>query len=456
MVHYAARVIPRHAAARLRDALADRPVVLLHGARQAGKTTLVRALAGTDHPARYVTFDALSALSAARGDPAGFLAGIEGPVVLDEVQRVPDLFVAIKAAVDRERQPGRFLLTGSANVLLVPRLSESLVGRMEIVPLWPFSQGEIGGIVEGFIDAAFGEAPPAGGPAAGGVALAERILRGGFPEAVSIGSSDRRAAWFDAYLTTILGRDVRDLANIERVTELPRLLALVAARPGALLNYAELGRSAGLAQSTLKRYFALLEAVFLVRTLRPWHANIGKRMVKMPKVLVCDSGLAAHVMGIDDTRLAQDRTIFGGLLEGFVAMELTKQIGWSSAAPALYHFRTHQGDEVDLVLERRSGALVGIEVKSAATVTGADFKGLRALAEAAGRRFHRGLVLYTGTEVVPFGSRLHAVPVDVLWHWGARPAAAPSRARRRTGTRRGAARPAHSGCPAGQRRRAPW
>ena len=257
-------------------------------------------------------------------------------MVLDEVQRVPDLFVAIKAAVDRDRAPGRFLLTGSANVLLVPRL-----------------------------------------------------------------------------------------------------LALVAARPMALLNYAELVRSAGLTQSTLKRYFALLEAVFLVSTLRPWHANIGKRMVKTPKVLLCDSGLAAHLMGIDGARIAQDRALLGGLLEGFVAMEITKQIGWSRAAPAPYHFRTHEGDEVDLVLERRSGALVGIEVKSAATVTGSDFKGLRALAQAAGRRFHRGVVLYTGTEVVPFGPKLHALPIEALWRWGARRAAVPSAGvRRRSVVRR--------------------
>jgi uncharacterized protein len=424
-------VIVRHTTARLREALADRPVVLVHGARQAGKTTLVRAFALADHPARYVTFDALTALSAARGDPAGFLAGIDGPVVLDEVQRVPDLFLAIKAAVDHERRPGRFLLTGSANVLLVPRLSESLAGRMEIVTLWPFSQGEMEGVVEGFVDAAFGDAPPALGAAAGSGALAERVLRGGFPEAVALKSADRRNAWFDAYLTTILGRDVRDLANIEGLTELPRLLALVAARPMALLNYAELVRSAGLAQSTLKRYFALLEAVFLVRTLRPWHANIGKRLVKAPKVLLCDSGLTAYLMGIDGTRVAQDRALFGGLLESFVAMELTKQIGWNATRPALYHFRTHEGDEVDLVLERRSGALVGIEVKSAASVTGADFKGLHALAQAAGRRFHRGIVLYTGTEVVPFGPRLHAMPIEALWRWNARPVAAPSRNRRR-------------------------
>src|SRR3972149_1436701 len=201
-------MIPRHAAARLRKALADRPVVFLQRARQTGKTTLACALAAAAPPARYVSFDTLTTLSAARGDPAGFLAGIEGPVVLDEVQRVPDLFVAIKAAVDRDRDPGRFLLTGSANVLLVPRLSESLAGR--------------GGV--GTLGAVSGGAAPPLGEGAGGVAPAERVLRGGFPEAVAMGSAERRSAWFDAYLTTILGRDVRDLANIEGLTGWPGLL----------------------------------------------------------------------------------------------------------------------------------------------------------------------------------------------------------------------------------------
>lgn len=417
-------MIRRHATTRLREAMKDRPVVLLHGARQTGKTTLVRALADARHPSRYVTFDGLTELAAARNDPEGFLAGLDGPIVLDEVQRVPELFVAIKAAVDRKREPGRFLLTGSANVLFLPRLSESLAGRMEIVPLWPFSQGEIEGAVEGFVDAAFGPAVPALSILGGRTPLTERVLRGGFPEAVTIKPAHRRAAWFDSYLTTILGRDVRDLANIEGLTDLPRLLSLVAARPATLLNYSELARSAALPQSTLKRYFALLEAVFLVRTLPPWHTNLGKRMVKSPKVLLCDSGLAAHLMGVDIPRLAQDRTLLGGLLETFVAMELTKQITWSTAAPALHHFRTHTGAEVDFILERRSGAVVGIEVKSASAVTGGDFKGLHALAEVAGRRFHRGIVLYAGTEVVPFGPRLHAMPIDALWRWGAKRARA--------------------------------
>lgn len=415
-------MLARHATHRLRTALADRPVVLLHGARQTGKTTLVRAVA-EELGARYVTLDDLTMLAAARADAAGFLAGFTQPLVLDEVQRAPELLLAIKAAVDRQRTPGRFLLTGSANVLLLPRVAESLAGRMEIVNLWPFSQGEIEGAIEGFIDAVFADEPPVLGRSASSARLTDRVVRGGYPEAFPIESAERRHAWFDGYVTTILQRDVRDLARIEGLTELPRLLSVLASRPMAQLNFADLSRGTGLPQTTLKRYFALLETVFLVRLLPPWYANIGKRLVKTPKVLLADTGLAAHLMGIDETRMAQDRALLGGLLESFVTMELVKQAGWSVDPPALYHFRTHEGDEVDLVLERRGGALVGIEVKSAATVTAADFKGLRALAEVAGRRLRRGIVLYTGAEVVPFGARFLALPVEALWRWRGQPGA---------------------------------
>jgi len=292
---------------------------------------------------------------------------------------------------------------------------ELRLGAALIHHLGPFSQGEIEGFVEGFIDAAFGDALPALGPASSSTRLTARVLRGGYPEVFLIESAERRRAWFDAYVTTILQRDVRDLARIEGLTELPRLLALLAARPMAQLNYADLSRGSGLPQSTLKRYFALLETVFLVRLLPPWYANIGKRLVKTPRVLLTDTGLAAHLAGSDEARVAHDRGLLGGLLESFVAMKLVKQVGWSADPPELYHFRTHEGDEVDLVLERRGGALVGIEVKSAATVTAADFKGLRGLAEIAGRRWRRGIVLYTGAEIVPFGAGLFALPREALW-----------------------------------------
>jgi len=415
----AENVIPRHVATRLRKALSDRPVVLLQGARQSGKTTLARTLAENDYPAHYVTLDGLTALAAARSDPEGFLAGLEGPVVIDEVQRAPELFLATKAEVDRARRPGRFLLTGSANVLL-PTLAEMLVGRMEVVTLWPFSQGEMDGTCDSFVDAVFDDGPPAPERLGAATPLLERLLRGGYPEATIADSPARRGAWFDRYLATLLARDVRDLARIEGLADLPRLLALIAARPMSVLNLAELARTSRLRDTTLKRYFALLEAVFLVRTIPPWHGNLGKRLVKTPKVLLTDSGLAAHLMGLDATRLERDRSLLGGLLEGFVAMEIVKQLGWSQAAPALLHFRTHAGHEVDLVLERRSGEVVGIEVKSAASVTAADLQGLRALETATGPRFHRGVVLYTGREVIPFGPRLHAVPLEALWSCSSR------------------------------------
>jgi predicted AAA+ superfamily ATPase len=419
-------MLPRNVHERLRVAQADRSVVLLNGARQVGKSTLAQMLAA-ESGARYLTLDDATVAAAARSDAAGFVGAESSPVVLDEVQRAPDLFLAIKASVDKDRRPGRFLLTGSANVLLLPQLADALVGRMEIITLWPLSQGEITGRVEGFVDALFGPTVPAAAPVtsrgAHGRSLIDRVLHGGYPEAIATVSDDRRSAWFSAYVTTLLARDVRELARIDTLTDLPRLVSLVATRPMALLNHAELARSVGLPQTTLKRYISLLQTVFLIRTLPPWHGNLGKRLVKTPKVLFTDVGVAAHLMGLDRVRLQSDRPLLGGLLESFVVMEIEKQIGWSMTTPAMYHFRSHAGDEVDLVLEHRSGTIAGIEVKSAATVTSSDFKGLRTLSDAVGPKFHRGIVLYTGGEVVPFGPRLFAVPVEALWQWGSRSSA---------------------------------
>jgi predicted AAA+ superfamily ATPase len=413
-------MLARHLTTAILGALGDRPVVMLHGARQTGKTTLARTLTESHHPARYFTFDDASVLAAAQSDPAGFLAGLGGPVVLDEVQRAPELFVAIKASVDRDRRPGRFLLTGSANVLVVPQLCESLAGRMEILTLWPFSQGEIHSAADTFIDAVFADRLPRA--VAGRVDrqdLVDRITTGGYPEVVSTIAPARRSAWFGSYVTAILQRDVRDMANIADLTALPRLLALIASRPMSVLNAADLARSLGLPQTTLKRYLALLRATFLVRLLPPWFVNIGKRLGKSPKVFLDDTGLASHLAGLDRTRLETDPTLLGGLLESFIVMELQKQAGWSHVTPGLFHFRSHDGREVDIVLEAPDGRVVGIEVKAAATVRSADFNGLRLLTEAAGRRFHRGIVLHTGHELVPFGEALHAVPVNAVWDWAA-------------------------------------
>jgi predicted AAA+ superfamily ATPase len=412
---YISAMIQRNIYDPLLRALEDSPVVLLNGPRQAGKTTLVRDLIAGAHPARYMTLDDPVVLAAVHADAAGFIAGLDGPVVLDEIQRAPGIFVAIKAAVDRKRTPGRFLLTGSANVLLLPKVSESLAGRMEILTLWPLSQGEIEGVKESFVDAAFGTGTVSVSKASSAANILQRALRGGYPEVQRRPDEDRRRAWFGSYITTILQRDVRDIANIEGLTELPRLLALLAARSASLQNFAELSRSSTIPQSTLKRYLTLLESTYLVQTVRPWSGNLSHRLVKSPKLMLTDTGLMALLAGLSAERLALDGVLKGPLLENFVAMELCKQISWSRTRPELYHFRTQTSQEVDLVLEGPGGMIVGIEVKASSSVGPDDFKGLRVLASELGRKFHRGFVLYSGAEVVPFTANLQAVPISALW-----------------------------------------
>jgi predicted AAA+ superfamily ATPase len=287
---------------------------------------------------------------------------------------------------------------------------------MEILTLWPLSQGEIEGLREGFVDAVFaGALSTTTEEVMGRGELAKRILQGGYPEVHLRETQERRSAWFNSYLTTILQRDVRDLANIEGLTTLPRLLALLAARVMGLMNVAEIARSSALPLSTLQRYLTLLETTFLIQRLPAWYGNLGKRLVKAPKLLLGDTGLAAHVMGVDAERLTRDLGLFGPLLENFVAMELHKQSAWSRTQPRMFHYRTQTGQEVDLVLEDKAGRIVGIEIKASATVGAQDFKGLRGLAEAVGKRFRCGVVLYAGSTAIPFGSALHALPLSALW-----------------------------------------
>lgn len=403
----------RNISSTVKEALRDSPVTLIHGARQTGKTTLAQQFS---RDRRYLTLDDLTVLASATQNPAGFLADLDGPVVLDEVQRAPELFVAIKSAVDRDRTPGRFLLTGSANVLALPRLSESLAGRMEIVPLWPLSQGEVNGVAEGFLDAAFGGAlNQLPGGQIGERELWQRVLVGGFPEALVRARSERRDKWFTSYVDTILQRDVRDLTNVQNLADLPRLLQLLATRVGGLLNYADIARSLSLPQTTVRRHFALFEATFLLRMLPPWCTNLGKRLVKSPKIYTVDTGLAASLLAADEGRLSRNPQAKGMLLENFVVMELTKQATWSRSNPRLFFYRTPAGAEVDVVAEDRSGAIVGIEVKAAASVVDGDFRGLRLLRQTAGDRMRCGILLYTGEQVVPFGEGMTAIPVSMLW-----------------------------------------
>jgi predicted AAA+ superfamily ATPase len=398
------------------QAMKDTPVVFVAGSRQTGKSTLVQAVQAGLPDSGYRTMDDLNTLASARRDPKGFVEALPSRAFLDEVQRAPEVFLPIKAAVDRDRRPGRFVLTGSANVLALPRMSDSLAGRMEILTLWPLAQAESEGTSPGFIDACFsGQAGSLRGPGRSRTTLLQRVLAGGYPEALARATGQARARWFDGYLTTLVQRDVRDLAQIEGVIQLPPLLATLAARAGSPLNFADLGRNLAMNQMTVKRYIALFEALFLVVTLPPWSDNLGKRLAKTAKIYFNDAGLLAHLLGVDADGLAHQSVSKGALVENFAVMELMKLAANSQARPSLFHFRTSSGQEVDVVMETRRRDLVGVEIKSAATVADADFRGLHNFAAIAGKRLRAGIVLYAGRETLPFGDRMWAVPLEALW-----------------------------------------
>lgn len=405
---------PRYAESRLLEALADSPVVLIHGPRQCGKTTLARAV-GEPRGYLYLSFDDDVARGAAEADPVGFVGDLPEQAILDEVQRVPALFTALKTAVDRHRLAGRFILTGSANVLLVPRLTDSLAGRMEILRLHPLTQGELARRQPRFLDALFAGAFKASPAERLARQLAERIVAGGYPAALARTTERRRAAWYRNYLEALVQRDVRDLARISALDALPRLLSLAAAQTARLLNVSDLAAPFQLSRPTIHDYVTLLERVFLMERLPPWHSNRLSRLIKTPKLHLGDTGLACALLGIDAAALAADRGLLGPLLETFVFQELRRQASWRDEGLGFFHFRDKDNAEVDIVLERGARELAGVEIKAAATVTPADFRGLRKLKEAAGPRFTAGVVLYDGEMCVPFGDGFWAVPLRALW-----------------------------------------
>lgn len=405
---------PRFAESALLEALGDSPVVLIHGPRQCGKTTLAQRV-GEREGYTYFSFDDKVTLETATVDPVGFVADLPARCILDEVQRTPALFTTIKAAVDRDRRPGRFLLTGSANVLLLPDLADSLAGRMAILRLHPLAQAELAGKRPQFLDALFEGRFPARPWSRLGRELAERIVAGGYPAALARNTSRRRATWYRDYLEALVQRDVRDLARIAALDALPRLLTLAAGQTARLMNVSDLAAPFQLSRPTIRDYVTLLERVFLLEQLPPWHINRISRLVKTPKLHLGDTGLACALLGLDGEALFSDRATLGQLLETFVFQELRRQAGWEGDDVRFHHFRDKAGAEVDVVLERNGRAVAGVEIKAAATVTGADFRGLRKLQEAAGARFAAGVVLYDGEVSASFGDRLYAVPVRALW-----------------------------------------
>lgn len=397
---------------RVEEALLDTPVLLVVGPRRSGKTTLVRAMGGVGRT--YLTLDDQTVLNAAQSDPPGFIRGLDRAII-DEAQRAPDLLLAIKRTIDEDYRPGRFLLTGSANVLTLPRVAESLAGRMEILRLLPLAQSEIEGGSSTFLERLFEGGLSSSPVAILGDDLVRLVLLGGFPEMIRRESERRRQDWAWSYLESVLTRDLRDIAELEKLTELPKFVRLLAEHSGQLVNYSQFGTSIDVSHKTGQRYVALLEQVFLITMVQPWYTNALKRIAKTPKLHFLDSGLLAAIRGLSLTRIKSDRRMFGALLESFVFSEILKLMSASDLRLTPYHFRDQQMREVNIVLERDDGTIAGIEVKAAASVKSTDFSGLRILAEACKDRFTFGVVLYDGADLVPFGERLLAVPLSCLW-----------------------------------------
>ncbi|MHB1097365.1 MAG: ATP-binding protein [Gemmatimonadaceae bacterium] len=407
-------VYPRFATALLEQALAESPVVLIHGPRQCGKTTLAQTV-GDALGYAYFSFDDAVTLAAAISDPVGFVGDLPERAILDEVQRTPSLFTALKRAVDRDRRPGRFLLTGSANVLLLPTLADSLAGRMEILRLHPLAQSEMAGVEPTFVDSLFGRGFRARPYERLGKELIRRIVAGGYPAALARKTPRRRATWYRNYIETLVQRDVRDLARIASLDALPRLLTLAAGQTARLLNVSDLAAPFQVSRPTIREYVTLLERIFLLEELPPWHSNRLSRLIKTPKLHLTDTGVACALLGLDEAALSDDRGTLGQLVETFVLQEIRRQASWRDDDMRFHHLRDKDGVEVDLVIEQDGRTLAAVEVKASATVTAADFRGIRRLRDAVGKRFACGVVLYDGEASVGFGDGLFAVPIRALW-----------------------------------------
>lgn len=408
-------LLVRHIRDDLIDALSSSRAVAVVGARQVGKSTLVADLVAAKHLTRLINLDDEATAEAARTDPAGFMAEISEPTAIDEIQRAPELLLAIKRRLDENQARGQFLLTGSANILTLPTVADALPGRVDYLTLWPFTQGELRGIRETFIDGLFaGRLPRLSDMPVGRSSVAPMLVTGGYPELQ--GRSVRgRTRFLASYLASIIGRDLDDVANVRNVENVERLLFVIGARSGGTASFHGMARDLGVDANTVRAHTRILEDLFLVHQLPPWHVNLGSRQIKSPKLHITDSGLLAYLIGANERRIAEDGAVAGTMLESFAAMELIRQTGWTELPVQLFHYRDKQQREVDIVLERHDGNIVGIEVKAGATPTSRDFGGLRYLRDNLGQRFKGGVVLHTGESTLPFGDRLAAVPIAGLW-----------------------------------------
>ena len=408
-------VIPRHVLPLVNEMMAESPAVVIQGARQVGKSTLLQQIM-QQRPGRLLSLDDDTILRAAKASPTEFVRQDAGSVLaVDEVQRAPELLVAIKAAIDTDRRPGRFLLTGSADLLHLSGANESLAGRAETVTLWGLSQGERIGVMDQFITNLMTGVQMVGQryePAD----YATLIAQGGYPEAIKR-SPAGRARWFDNYARSVIDHDASNISDLTSYDRLDVLLRLLAAQTSGELVLARVARDTGIPERSLPPYLRLLDDLYLTKRLTPWGRNLAKRVIGKPKAHLADTGLAAHMSGVTESMLADviQRPQLGGLIESFVLSELVKQCEWSQTPHRLYHFRDTTGPEVDIIAELNDGRVIGIEVKGASRLGSEDFKGLSYLREKLGSQFIQGVVLYTGIEGLPWGPGLCALPISTLW-----------------------------------------
>ena len=415
--------LPRYITPKLTDALSVSPVVFLNGARQSGKSTLVQNISDkigtTDYPTIYITFDRPTQMAAAANAPEAFLSAHNGRLIIDEAQMVPELFRALKVAVDELRLKnsgkvnGKYLLTGSANILALPKLSDPLVGRMSVLTLYPFCTAEVvggkGNGLERLLSLDFSMLTNTN------LSITDAMKMATFPE-IADKNNKERTLWFDGYLTTILQKDLKMLYELEKISLMPNLLRILATRAGNLLNDSDISRDLGLSSVTTKFYRNILKMMFLNFDVQPWFRNIGKRLVKAPKGYLTDTLMLCYMLDLNLEDMYRNKPdLFGHVLENYVATELLKLLSFSDTKAQLLHFRTSDGKEVDFVLEKPDGTIFGIEVKKSESVNIQDFKGLIALAELTGNDFTGGVVLYSGKDTVPFGKNLWAVPYPILW-----------------------------------------
>lgn len=416
MCYYLGMLYKRNITKNILNSLRNNPIVLINGARQVGKSTIVEELVRSDYKAHYLSLDDHAVLFASTNDPFGFLDKYDDPVAIDEVQRNTELFMAIKRIVDTRKKDGQFLLTGSADVLTIPKVSESLAGRMILHTLWPLSQGEIRGKSEGFIDWAFnGEKLPLIKEKLKQTELIDLIVRGGYPRSLRAEDQSDRFEWMRSYVDAILQRDILNISKIEGLKDLPNVLSVLAERVGNLINLTDVGRITDINKVTLKRYYTLLQMVFLVVEVPAWFTSREKRLAKSPKVYLNDTGLACYFKQLTQEDFMDNRANIGQLLENFCLMELKKQATWHEIKPNIYHYRTQAGSEVDIVLEGTNKQVVGIEVKASTTIKKGDLSGIKSLKEVAGSKFKKGIVLYTGEQAIAMDDDIYALPINSLW-----------------------------------------